>query len=39
MTSAITEEATHIISKRSECDVNNMKENFSQIKEALKENE
>jgi hypothetical protein len=32
-------EATRIISKRSEPDVNNMKENFSQIQEALKENE
>jgi ankyrin repeat protein len=39
MTSIIIGEATHIISKRSECDVNNMKENFSQIQEALKENE
>jgi hypothetical protein len=39
MTSVIIGEATRIISKRSELDVNNMKENFSQIQEALKENE
>jgi len=39
MTSVIIGEATCIISKRSELDVNNMKENFSQIQEALKENE
>jgi hypothetical protein len=39
MTSSIIGEATCIISKRSETDVNNMKENFSQIQEALKENE
>jgi len=39
MTSVIIGEATRIISKRSEPDVNNTKENFSQIQEALKENE
>ena len=39
MTSAIIGGAPHIISKRSECDVNNMKENLSQIQEALKINE
>ena len=39
MTSVIIGEAPHIISKRSECDLNNMKENFDQIQEALKENE
>ena len=38
MTLAIIGEATRI-RKRSECDVNNMKENLSQIQEALKENE
>jgi len=36
---AIIGEATCIISKRSEPDINNMKENFGQIQEALKENE
>jgi hypothetical protein len=39
MTSVVIGEATCIISNRSEPDVNNMKENFSQIQEALKENE
>jgi len=39
MTSVVIGEATCIISNRSETDVNNMKENFSQIQEALKENE
>jgi len=39
MTSVIIGEATRIISKRSEHDVNNMKQNFGQIQEALKENE
>jgi len=39
MTSAIIGEATHIISKRSEPNVNNMKENLGQIQDALKENE
>jgi hypothetical protein len=39
MTSVIIGEATCIISSRSETDVNNMKENFSQIQETLKENE
>jgi hypothetical protein len=39
MSLVIIGEATHIISKRSEPDVNNMKENFCQIQEALKENE
>jgi hypothetical protein len=39
MTSAIIGEVTRIISKRSEPEVNNMTENFSQIQEALKENE
>jgi len=39
MTSVVIGEANHIISKRSEPDVNNMKENFGQIQEALKENE
>jgi len=38
-TLVIIEEATRIISKRSKPDVNNMKENFGQIQEALKENE
>jgi len=38
MISATIGEATHIISKRSGYDVNNMNENFSQIQEALKEN-
>ena len=38
-TLAIIGEATCIISKRSEPDINNMKENFGQIQEALKENE
>jgi len=35
MTSKIIGEATHIISKRSECDVNNTKVNFSQIESKL----
>jgi hypothetical protein len=39
MTLEIIGEATRIISRRSEYDVNNMKENFDQIQEALKENE
>jgi len=39
MTSVVIGEANRIISKRSEPDVNNMKENFGQIQEALKENE
>jgi hypothetical protein len=39
MTSAIIGEATCIISKRSESDVNNMKENFGQIQEAFQKNE
>jgi hypothetical protein len=39
MTSAIIGEATRIISKRSDSDVINMRENFSQIQDALKENE
>jgi hypothetical protein len=39
MTSLFIGEATCIISKRSESDLNNMKETFSQIQEALKENE
>jgi hypothetical protein len=39
VTSAIIGEATRIISKRSEPEVSNMKENFSQLQEALKENE
>jgi hypothetical protein len=39
MSLVIIREATHIISKRSEPDVNDMKENFCQIQEALKENE
>jgi esterase/lipase len=38
MTLVIIREATHIISKRSQPDVNNMKENFCQMQEALKEN-
>jgi hypothetical protein len=38
LTSLIIGEATRIISSQSETDVNNMKENFSQIQEALKEN-
>jgi hypothetical protein len=38
-TSVIIGEATRIISRRSHSDVNNMKGNFSQIQEALKENE
>ena len=36
---AIIGEAARIISKRSEPDINNMKENFGQIQEALKQNE
>ena len=36
---AIIGEATRIISKRSEPDIINMKENYVQIQEALKENE
>jgi hypothetical protein len=39
MTLAIIGEATRIISKRSEHDINNMKENFGNIQDALKENE
>jgi len=39
MTSVIIGEATRIISKRSQSDVNDMKGNFSQIAEAIKENE
>jgi hypothetical protein len=39
MTLVIIGEAAGIISNRSEFHVNNMKENFSQIQEALKENE
>ena len=39
MPSVIIGEATRIISKRSDLDVNNMKENFGQIQETLKENE
>jgi len=39
MTSAIIGEATRVISKRSDSDVSNMKQNFGQLKEALKENE
>jgi len=39
MTPVIIGEATCIISKRSETDVNNMKENINQIQEALKEND
>jgi hypothetical protein len=38
MTLVIIREATHIISKRSQPDVSNMKENFCQIQEVLKEN-
>jgi DNA-binding transcriptional MerR regulator len=38
MTSIIIAEATGVISNRSKTDVNNTKENFSQIQEALKEN-
>jgi hypothetical protein len=38
MTSVIIREATYIISNQSKTDVNNMKENFCQIQEALKEN-
>ena len=36
MISVIIGEATHIISKRSEPDVNNMKENFGQIHQSIK---
>jgi len=36
---AFIQGATHIISKRSQPDVNNMKENFSQLQEALIKNE
>jgi hypothetical protein len=39
MTLVIIGEATRIISNQSDSDVNNMKENFSQIQKALKENE
>ena len=39
MTSLFIGKATCIISKRSESDLNNMKEAFSQIQEALRENE
>jgi len=39
MTSPIIGEATRVISKRSESDVNNMKVNFGQIQEAFKKNE
>jgi septation ring formation regulator EzrA len=39
MTSLLMREATCIISKRSESDLNITKETFNQIQEALKENE